>query len=191
MPSDVGTNVYKPHKKPVYPPRVRGNPHVETDRHAGGRSIPACAGEPRSCSRTCGIVRVYPRVCGGTLELEPLLGCAQGLSPRVRGNPARLDVGSRHGRSIPACAGEPPGSDLGRLPEAVYPRVCGGTGLTGPGEEASTGLSPRVRGNPTASPTFAGPSGSIPACAGEPGTCMGQNARIRVYPRVCGGTWLS
>ena len=30
-------------------------------------------------------------------------------------------------RSIPACAGEPPVTAEFYLPDAVYPRVCGGT----------------------------------------------------------------
>ena len=32
------------------------------------------------------------------------------------------------------------------------------------------------------------PSGSIPACAGEPLLATGQRIPRRVYPRVCGGT---
>ena len=73
------------------------------------------------------ILRVYPRVCGGTLVLAHTDLGIVGLSPRVRGNPdgQMLDVQVK--RSIPACAGEPPET----YPEAdvapVYPRVCGGT----------------------------------------------------------------
>ena len=52
---------------------------------------------------------VYPRVCGGTNELDADRSVLGGLSPRVRGNHA-LDEGLRLSEgSIPACAGEPTG----------------------------------------------------------------------------------
>ena len=68
-------------------PRVRGNPvQVATGTIQIG-SIPACAGEPVNEGRPPVIVKVYPRVCGGTEP--PYMGgeCYNGLSPRVRGNP--------------------------------------------------------------------------------------------------------
>ena len=50
-------------------------------------------------------------------------------------------------RSIPACAGEPRAAYPTLDTDAVYPRVCGGTGgyLVQPFQDE--GLSPRVRGN--------------------------------------------
>ena len=56
-----------------------------------------------------------------------------------------------------------------RLPKQVYPRVCGGTVSHVEVTGASSGLSPRVRGNQVSdnSPVFDG---------------------LKVYPRVCGGT---
>ena len=51
--------------------------------------------------------RVYPRVCGGTLLTGAGVSYAEGLSPRVRGNPVRSKAAASAGRSIPACAGEP------------------------------------------------------------------------------------
>ena len=50
------------------------------------------------------------------------------------------------------------------------------------------GLSPRVRGNPPATPSAWPPARSIPACAGEPPPLRPLTAPTRVYPRVCGGT---
>ena len=91
-------------------------------------------------------------------------------------------------RSIPACAGEPPRPGRRRGYGLVYPRVCGGTRYSPWTRRISTGLSPRVRGNPGP----AGPDrqrvGSIPACAGEPCTAAWGTPSPRVYPRVCGGT---
>ena len=50
------------------------------------------------------------------------------------------------------------------------------------------GLSPRVRGNPTAAATETSIWGSIPACAGEPSQVYPARFATAVYPRVCGGT---
>ena len=169
-------------------PRVRGNPvGVHRRAHAPG-SIPACAGEPLTWTAVTGATRVYPRVCGGTLAGRSEIATGAGLSPRVRGNPT---WGWRVGgwpRSIPACAGEPYGPPASVGPDEVYPRVCGGT--HGPDDESHDdgGLSPRVRGNPTATGRMMLGMRSIPACAGEPLSFRSRSSRSAVYPRVCGGT---
>ena len=169
-------------------PRVRGNPKTLEAATVDGRSIPACAGEPRR--RRCDSLpsRVYPRVCGGTLGAALLEAGVKGLSPRVRGN---LVVGAEDlhlRRSIPACAGEPGARIAWRTCSAVYPRVCGGTKRIGQIDEAAAGLSPRVRGNRSTRVKYERIQGSIPACAGEP-SCRPSRQRPRpVYPRVCGGT---
>ena len=88
-------------------PRVRGNHPTRRAGDCQVGSIPACAGEPWTITRSCRSRGVYPRVCGGTCLRYRLVDARQGLSPRVRGNP--FQAGSRRsvGRSIPACAGEP------------------------------------------------------------------------------------
>ena len=126
-------------------PRVRGN-HLLQSLDARQGSIPACAGEPHGVS----VNRrgeVYPRVCGGTTYSRHCSSLTDGLSPRVRGNPAMelhdaplggLSPRVRGNRrvlrltrslgSIPACAGEPTGTSLRvAVVVRVYPRVCGGT----------------------------------------------------------------
>ena len=70
----------------------------------------------------------------------------------------------------------------------VYPRVCGGTYGTQPTPPRTWGLSPRVRGNLPSTLPSANGGGSIPACAGEPGSESIAPRRPKVYPRVCGGT---
>ena len=91
-------------------------------------------------------------------------------------------------RSIPACAGEPGHRRIASAFGWVYPRVCGGT-LRGKRKHLrKAGLSPRVRGNQVAEDLSGIESGSIPACAGEPASCMAAICSSRVYPRVCGGT---
>ena len=111
---------------------------------------------------------IYTRVCGGIQQRMSHRKCVMSLSPRVRGNRAQLQqVAGCHG-SIPACAGEPITASTRTTRWRVYPRVCGGTNgccwRLGP----RGGLSPRVRGNQSALQRRIRPSGSIPACAGEP-----------------------
>ena len=113
-----------------------------------------------------------------------------GLSPRVRGNHWRMSHVIEDARSIPACAGEPRPLRLPERLTGVYPRVCWGTGGVTAGTGFSwvyprvcggtcrglstegwvVGLSPRVRGNPKLKTSMGTRLGSIPACAGEPGT---------------------
>ena len=70
----------------------------------------------------------------------------------------------------------------------VYPRVCGGTARCPTLMSVWMGLSPRVRGNLTASGLHLFEVRSIPACAGEPDARAATWQSPRVYPRVCGGT---
>ena len=135
-------------------PRVRGNRCPSKRGTFCRRSIPACAGEPVNVVDVVVLFGVYPRVCGGTYDaqadqvrywgLSPRVRgnlnkgkrgkqriSVPGLSPRVRGN--RLDRDRQCGRrrSIPACAGEPVTIAVVPIQHEVYPRVCGGTRLTG------------------------------------------------------------
>ena len=113
-----------------------------------------------------------------------------GLSPRVRGNPARIPSPASRAGSIPACAGEPSGQMLYYAVSGVYPRVCGGTSNPCRFTAHIKGLSPRVRGNPTCLRRSILLAGSIPACAGEPMSRRYEPSSVTVYPRVCGGTVL-
>ena len=92
-------------------PRLRGNP-PERGR-AGGppRSIPAPAGEPVADKSFQWRYEVYPRACGGTISATPGMRPMVGLSPRLRGNHRPGPDRERHGRSIPAPAGEPRAAD--------------------------------------------------------------------------------
>ena len=158
------------------------------DTRWSGGSIPACAGEPFARAAILKAAAVYPRVCGGTRVLGRQVGAGSGLSPRVRGNPGRRLPENPGRRSIPACAGEPLLEPDIATGTAVYPRVCGGTQTTGVPVYASSGLSPRVRGNHAAGSVVILCSGSIPACAGEPPPDWPRFPASGVYPRVCGGT---
>ena len=127
-------------------------------------------------------------MCGGTCRCCCGIWTRAGLSPRVRGNRRHRPREALPGRSIPACAGEPQGQRRPSDESAVYPRVCGGTCRSSLISAGSKGLSPRVRGNPSAMATSSISAGSIPACAGEPITRRQTGWTRVVYPRVCGGT---
>ena len=90
-------------------------------------------------------------------------------------------------RSIPARAGEPrcPGSraDL----RQVYPRPCGGATVSDLDTTITEGLSPPVRGSPSALISDTADVRSIPARAGEPWYCAWLIQHSAVYPRPCGG----
>ncbi len=168
-------------------PRVRGSPHGKDSSRCWGRSIPACAGEPANNGQVRVMVEVYPRVCGGAFaDVDPTAG-AVGLSPRVRGSPAGPYPTWSSRRSIPACAGEPVQHPPAHQHHQVYPRVCGGAWNRPIIGTKDSGLSPRVRGSPTAEQFYTGEYRSIPACAGEPFVGLLRRKRERVYPRVCGG----
>ena len=149
-------------------PRVRGNRGEGAVLLRGGRSIPACAGEPGITFSVAEDDRVYPRVCGGTVTGKSPVVSGDGLSPRVRGNLGHGYIVTVSLRSIPACAGEPDVNAVIRDDPKVYPRVCGGTPKAWETCTRTSGLSPRVRGNLKRGDFHGLVSGSIPACAGEP-----------------------
>ena len=128
-------------------PRVRGNPILKASRRKYSGSIPACAGEPRTNKPLRPLIMVYPRVCGGTAQVNAWFRTGLGLSPRVRGNLVALVDPLDSLGSIPACAGEPEAHGIARRVFKVYPRVCGGTPTLQDMLRRSNGLSPRVRGN--------------------------------------------
>ena len=134
------------------------------------------------------MLRVYPRVGGGTLASSFRPWMSEGLSPRGRGNPRYAVFHDRVSRSIPAWAGEPYRFHMGRPAAWVYPRVGGGTMNELKQAALGAGLSPRGRGNRYSLSPEARGGGSIPAWAGEPRSVPCKPNRVRVYPRVGGGT---
>ena len=125
---------------------------------------------------------------GGTDSGEAAGTQAQGLSPRVRGNPRWAFSVSSSRRTIPAGAGEP-GTLLATYGVTWdYPRGCGGTVELHALALVIGGLSPRVRGNRIQEPAGNAGRGTIPAGAGEPPADSTPTPRCRDYPRGCGGT---
>ena len=91
--------------------------------------------------------------------------------------------------AIPACAGQPVHQCIRLNHKGAYPRVCGATQPLWLWPPWSSGLSPRVRGNPAIVAVAALVVGPIPACAGQPAARPVDNLQARAYPRVCGATF--
>ena len=150
------------------------------------RSIPACAGQPKTPTFVASESVVYPRVCGAATHAASSSSCHHGLSPRVRGSLLRRSLFLLRFRSIPACAGQPGPPQPSWCWRRVYPRVCGAARRVYPQCPPAKGLSPRVRGSRGLPWRKRWESRSIPACAGQPKTSRPTSQVTKVYPRVCG-----
>ena len=149
-------------------PRGRGSLMDGRLGDAEPRSIPAWAGEPHSASRQRDSSRVHPRVGGGATIKSAQSQLFEGPSPRGRGSRrAHARTFAERG-SIPAWAGEPPGGAAGVFVSEVHPRVGGGAYTVSTRTVFAIGPSPRGRGSRERRATDSGPTGSIPAWAGEP-----------------------
>ncbi len=151
-------------------PHARGNRAGALVQVAQHGSIPACAGEPSGHHRATRTHRAYPRMRGGTLWGGWCRRFTWGLSPHARGNLSASNAWGSGLGSIPACAGEPLPHTPRLLVPRVYPRMRGGTWLVVGAVVTALGLSPHARGNRCCRTPEKLPSGSIPACAGEPYT---------------------
>ena len=132
-------------------------------------------------------ITVDPRVCGGARVRILRFHCARGRSPRVRGSLCCAVDGLDPDGSIPACAGEPIIARAAAGSRWVDPRVCGGAMIGQNDIMQEVGRSPRVRGSLHRPGAALQDFGSIPACAGEPGSAWQARTAHRVDPRVCGG----
>ena len=167
-------------------PRVRGS---RLQCFHGGDpfgSIPACAGKPLPAPGRAGDQEVHPRVCGEAVLSSRQHDAYKGPSPRVRGSRTSVQSRAVRVRSIPACAGKPPGQDLAAGSREVHPRVCGEAGVRGRRRGVRRGPSPRVRGSPRVGHPAWEMARSIPACAGKPRRSRPSRPKVRVHPRVCG-----
>ena len=174
------------------------------------RSIPARAGEPVAAQERGVVGGVYPRTGGGTGDEGGQSPSIPGVYPRTGGGTASCELGagdwmglSPHGRgnliadcrklldrgSIPARAGEPSLSRLGRPATWVYPRTGGGTAAGTTSILDAPGVYPRTGGGTVRESDLADAGeGSIPARAGEPGKDRWNEVAEGVYPRTGGGT---
>ena len=178
-----------------------GRSHADAARATDGPVSRAVAGGVAGVSR--------PAPAGGLGPVVVATGNATGLAPAPGHvhQPATL-TGPRHApvRSLRAvrpvrdasrrlCGLRPAASELpalveprnGALPGPLAVRVAGHHPRPLPAAREGLSVGAGVWGWGSAiAPTWG--SGSIPACAGEPGTGQTGYQAPRVYPRVCGGT---
>ena len=163
---ELGNVYYQSYAQDGSSPRVRGTPDTLCWALAGGRFIPACAGNSAGGTRARAATAVHPRVCG---ELA------------VR---RRFEAGTE--RFIPACAGNSRRLSAICCTAPVHPRVCGELKKAGSPYLIRDGSSPRVRGTPQRREHVVRRRRFIPACAGN-SSCPSVSRTFRsVHPRVCG-----
>ena len=149
-------------------PPERGNHLDAIPPESAPGPIPARAGEPGARGHRRRESRAYPRPSGGTGPSKTPPVCSKGLSPPERGNRWISAEPLLGPGPIPARAGEPKPSARGQDRCRAYPRPSGGTCRRPLSAARAMGLSPPERGNPKAAAPPTGPSGPIPARAGEP-----------------------
>ena len=167
-------------------PRGRGTRARFSPGGAGGRFIPARAGNA-SCPRSAPTpMPVHPRAGGERVNSWPARSTTAGSSPRGRGTRRKSQIATAPYRFIPARAGNANGSRPPRPARSVHPRA-GGERIAGAFLSAlEVGSSPRGRG------TLCAPRRSIclrrfiPARAGNAWPRSGVTLTITVHPRAGG-----
>ena len=168
-------------------PRTRGSPLGNPLGRRRRGPIPADAGEPAWRLPRARCCRAYPRGRGGAQTITIGDATVRGLSPRTRGS-QDLMPGERFAIGpIPADAGEPKAPTSRSRSTRAYPRGRGGAIVVRVRRRAVIGLSPRTRGSRLWCTWSAGPSGPIPADAGEPVPRAAGGGYRRAYPRGRGG----
>ena len=148
-------------------PHARGTPEGRVLPRAGGRLIPACAGNTSTTNWSQQSETAHPRMRGEHDRAYLDFGETEGSSPHARGTPPRGTRATSRQRLIPACAGNTI-SNMGRpFVSWAHPRMrgehCGSLGLGG----RLTGSSPHARGTLFEYRTVVLAWGLIPACAGN------------------------
>ena len=169
-------------------PRLWGNRREGRSAAKSPGSIPTPVGELRTRTRIPTRAWVYPHACGGTPGRYHPTRYHGGLSPRLWGNPARARRAVDREGSIPTPVGEPAAGRGGRRHTRVYPHACGGTPEGNVHVFLTSGLSPRLWGNPRERGPATATPGSIPTPVGEPCWSWITASGKRVYPHACGGT---
>ena len=167
-------------------PQVRGTVDDPHAHRAGGRFIPAGAGNRGCRPCLCLLLPVYPRRCGEqVLERDRHL-VAVGLSPQVRGTVFQGPGLFGLGRFIPAGAGNRWSKYRVTISTSVYPRRCGEQTPPTKSPPSAGGLSPQVRGTGLMADPAPRNARFIPAGAGNSFLHPPNWPPGSVYPRRCG-----
>ena len=129
-------------------PRVRGTRGCVASAGAGGRLIPAGAGNTGRRRRAGQRHAAHPRGCGEHRIRDPAQLPLPGSSPRVRGTRYPRLPDQEPARLIPAGAGNTARVLAACMRRTAHPRGCGEHQGNGAGHQTVGGSSPRVRGTP-------------------------------------------
>ncbi len=148
--------------------------------------IPTCAGQPSRTASSCRRITVYPHLRGAARLSVLFAQCVKGVSPLARGSPSHFFLGSRPGRCIPTCAGQPEEAVRERLLKKVYPHLRGAAYPILKQQLYQRGVSPLARGSPSPMRKVNCWRRCIPTCAGQPARAALGSAPMRVYPHLRG-----
>ena len=149
------------------PPRVRGKEDGTTHWTINDGITPACAGKSLIRSRTGGLCRDHPRVCGEKGFRERVGRRCPGSPPRVRGKGVHFQFHACCRGITPACAGKSRVKFLVRVVVKDHPRVCGEKSRSHLFSRLHVGSPPRVRGKVAYAHRRRSPWRITPACAGK------------------------
>ncbi len=148
-------------------PHARGTRQVQPTATASLRIIPACAGNARLSSRTCGVRTDHPRMRGERDRIAASQCLMHGSSPHARGTPVVWANPPRHRRIIPACAGNAHHALSESRRVADHPRMRGERETGGDHRRSGGGSSPHARGTLRGIRQRRANIRIIPACAGN------------------------
>ena len=167
-------------------PRVRGKPRRRNPNHRHHRIIPARAGQTTLRFHSTFRSSDHPRACGANNAAMNIPVLLSGSSPRVRGKRPSPQGRARHGRIIPARAGQTSARSARTNESSDHPRACGANRRTVRLFGVSVGSSPRVRGKRHALVGQIEHLRIIPARAGQTATPKAVVIIPPDHPRACG-----
>ncbi len=167
-------------------PRSRGTRVGEFDAAGHVRFIPALAGNTPSWPRRAGAGPVHPRARGEHDGFLPGKWEVSGSSPRSRGTLVGGQQVGRHGRFIPALAGNTLWRAGWHRAWPVHPRARGEHVMVARRRSAVSGSSPRSRGTPAIKNKASVLDRFIPALAGNTAGRFHRPESGPVHPRARG-----
>ena len=167
-------------------PLSRGIPSARRHPRAGTRIIPALAGNTHRCSLWCWVCWDHPRSRGEYYLPDEFSVFNNGSSPLSRGIRRLGQVSHRHGRIIPALAGNTPYLRSKSGVAKDHPRSRGEYCNRKLHSLECSGSSPLSRGIPSMGGSSSTCGGIIPALAGNTGTPGPFQGLERDHPRSRG-----
>ena len=167
-------------------PRMRGKRHEHCRRALRRRIIPAHAGQTVRLASPRVRLPDHPRACGANDRTHGAFVHVRGSSPRMRGKPAHVEVGTAGHRIIPAHAGQTIRLEKITRCAMDHPRACGANARACGVRAQGGGSSPRMRGKRAGFQSVAPPARIIPAHAGQTATCPTSTCPTTDHPRACG-----